>query len=993
MKTGPLASIFFLSAILIFGIGPANFSESIGGPIPPQSAAFSSLSKLSPPRAGDPSDPDYLRAIPFLKAGKYQDALPHLEKALRKTSPHPYVKADYLLCLIWTEAYESASHYYLRNEQDLSPVSYATRHAARAFYETSDFLMAQNLYEKALRENPDDLEAFKGLAYSLTRQGNFSQAHTLLDENAGKLQPPLYLSSKAWVFHVEGKYREAYSCYGHAALIAQEEWFLKEVQDRRKDLAPALGQGDAEILGRDERYGTLLLRIFLMDTRQHGRALADWPYEYQSLPFGFLLELGWSLYQSGRNEDSLRVYQFLKERWPRSCLTRIGMVHPLAAQNRFAEAHKIIDGVIKEECFLADALFAKAFLYEQEKRRIQAIAVYDQILKVRPGNVTALNLKIRNLSDMGATSLAADEIRRNKIQDPDTIRLIAADSAVDQLRWEKPQDAKAILEELLRKDPTNRRLRYDYIATLRKLDRMEEVIDQYEKLQGEDPRIPSWVTEACADAHLYLKKPERALPYYKTSLAEGPRLSALIGLFYAYQEMRDWKNAEKTLQEIHDYLQRRDPERWPKITAVPREGWFLQYDERLRPILDYYEESFNYLGTKGWYLIYQDNLAEAGKYFPPFMQNAGMASAFRMGQAHTYLWSGRPRLALEEFEILQNTDPEYAAAGNGLAVTLNQLNYKREARELAQKLYDRFPTNVHIRNTYETFKVEDMYQISLTGRFVSEHPGAQEYWLVSRLTEPVTPTFKLFQEVVWQKAQDDQNKAYWNRAGVGAEWIVFPELIWRQALTLDYAHIRDWGYYTNIRWWPTDPLRLTLNYDSFSMDIPLRARAQGIEGQAASLHINYYESDLRNYGVLSGVSWFSDKNQYTYGKAYLDQNVYNRPDFKIRLGGELYYGSYRNQNVDYFSPSDEFSLVAKAGFYLTHYQRYDQKFLSALYPRIGVYKQSGFSSYPVGGVTYEQVIETSKTFSLIWNISWDRKIYDGESTSVWSGSFNVRKNF
>jgi biofilm PGA synthesis protein PgaA len=399
------------------------------------------------------------------------------------------------------------------------------------------------------------------------------------------------------------------------------------------------------------------------------------------------------------------------------------------------------------------------------------------------------------------------------------------------------------------------------------------------------------------------------------------------------------------------------------------------------------------LGTRGWYLIYRDQLAEAGKYFPPFIQTAGMASAFRMGQAHAYLWSGRPRLALEEFRILENTDPEYVAAVNGLAATLNQLNYKKEARELAGKLYDRFPTNIHIRDTYETFKVEDMYQISLTARFISEHPGAQEYWIVSRLTEPVTPTFKLFQEIVWQKAQDDLNKAYWNRAGVGAEWIVFPELTWRQAITLDYPHVRDWGYYTSIRWWPTDPLRFTLNYDSFSMDIPLRARAQGIEGQSASLHINYYESDLRNYGIFSGVSRFSDKNQYTYGKAYFDQNVYNHPDFKIRLGGELYYGSYRNQDVAYFSPADELSVIAKAGFYLTHYQRYDQKFLSALYPRLGFYKQNGFGSYPVGGLTYEQVVETSKTFSLIWNISWDRKIYDGESTSVWSGSFNVRKNF
>jgi len=210
---------------------------------------------------------------------------------------------------------------------------------------------------------------------------------------------------------------------------------------------------------------------------------------------------------------------------------------------------------------------------------------------------------------------------------------------------------------------------------------------------------------------------------------------------------------------------------------------------------------------------------------------------------------------------------------------------------------------------------------------------------------------------------------------------------------VDYQHIRDWGYNTSLAWWPTDPLRLTLNYDSFSLDIPLRARAEGIEGQAASFNLHYHESDLRNYGLGGGTDWFSDHNQYFYGRLYYDQNVFNRPDFKIRVGGELYYGSYRNQDVVYFAPSDEISLLGKAGFYWTHYHRYDRKFASALYSRLGIYKQSGNGFYPIGGLTYEQVIETSKTFSLIWNVSWDHKVYDGDSTSVWSGSIHVRKNF
>jgi tetratricopeptide (TPR) repeat protein len=993
MKQTAFLPKLILLISLVICVSPASRAEAADNPSRLPVSRAPESTKNAPLQISGDLDPDYRLAIPLIKSGRYREALPFLENALRKPFPHPYVKADYLLCLIWTDSHPQAVGYYLGNERELAKVAYATRHAARAFYETSDFLMAQSLYEKAWRENPVDLEALKGVVYSLVRQGNFTPAHEILDENAARLQPLLYGSSKAWVCHAEGRHREAYGWYARLSLMAEEECFLREIQDRRKDLAPALSETDAQLLGRDPQNGDLFVKIFLLDTRQHARAFSVWPYEYRIFPFGFLLELGWGLYQAGKTADSLRVYEFLQEKWPNSCLARIGAAYPLAGQGRFAESHRLVDRALQQKCFLFDALFAKAFLFEQEKKRAAALSVYDEILKLRPGNAAALKMKIRNLSEIGATSLAAAEIERNKVQDLNLRQLVEGNSAVDRLRWEQPQEALLILEKQVAEDPANLRARFDSLVSLRKMEKMKEVAEHCERLKFDGVSIPSWVSQVCGDAYLYLQKPEEALILYKESLTEPPNLSGLTGLFYVYQELRDWDNAERTLREIDELLQKQNPERWPKVARVPREGWFLDHDEKMRTLLDYYEGAFNHLGTRGWHLISRDRLAEAENHFSSYVENAGMASAFRMGLAHAHLWQGKPRLALEDFKIIENADPEYLAALNGLAVTLNRLNYKKESRELAGRLFERFPADTHVRNTHESFQVEDMYRIETGGRFVVEDSGAEEYGLWARLTEPVTPTFALFQEIVWQEARDDANKAYWNRAGVGAEWIVFPELVWRQAVTADYAHGRDWGYYTSVRWWPSDPLRFTLSYDSFSLDLPLRARAQGIEGQAASLNGHYHESDLRHYGLLAGTDWFSDSNQYFFGKANFEQNVFNRPDFKIRLGGELYYGSYRNQDVDYFSPADEYSLVAKAGFYWTHYLRYDRKFLSALYPRLGLYKQSGYGFYPVGGLTYEQTIETSKTFSLVWNISWDQRVYDGDPTSVWSGFFHVRKNF
>ena len=134
--------LFLLSLSLATQAEPAGKPTSAKIPPPSQS------SKDYAPKTPSYSDADYQLAIPLIKAGSYREALPFLENALRNPSPHVYAKADYLLCLIWTESYAKAVGYYLANEKELGEVSYAARHTARAFYETSDFLMAQSLYER-----------------------------------------------------------------------------------------------------------------------------------------------------------------------------------------------------------------------------------------------------------------------------------------------------------------------------------------------------------------------------------------------------------------------------------------------------------------------------------------------------------------------------------------------------------------------------------------------------------------------------------------------------------------------------------------------------------------------------------------------------------------------------------------------------------------------------------------------------------------------------
>ena len=993
---------FFLSFIFLGGLGPiAGSAENLAflrsNPVKQRVGEQPFPRILVQQSRQFEEDPEYKLAIPLLKEGRYREALPLLEKALQKSSANILIKADYLLCLVWTGSYEKASHFYLRNEKDLSRVNYVPKHAARAFFETGNFPLAKQLYEQAFHLNSSDVEALKGLIYSLCRLGEHSNAYGLIEKGFAQKEISSSLLSflKAYVFHHQGKNKEGYQLFAELSLAIDDEGFLKEAQNNRKEVASSLAQEEIHSLTLESQHPSLLPKLLLMDTGRYQEALADFPPDpdLHQLPLAFLLELGWALFKVGRYDESIKVYQFIIEKSPSSCLARIGLVYPLGSKGKVSEGYRILEDIWGGKWVLIDSLFAEAFLLEKEKKLLDAIEVYEELLQLSPKNINALKLKIQNIADLGATTPAYQEALRNQLQEKNVMELLDGNIAVDKLSHDEVEEARKILERQLQVHPANLRARYDYIVTLRRLERMTELIEQWEAAKLLDPDVPYWVTAAVADAYLYLEKPAKALDCYKTSLRGQIRFNTLLGLFYTYQELRDWENAEKNLQEIESFLKQQKPAQWSKIKDVRTNGWFLTYEDKLREILDYYEFSFKYLETRGWLLIYQDQLKDAEKYFSSFTEKAGMSSDFRNGLAHVYLWRGQPRLALEEFKIIANTDPKYWAAQNGMALALNNLNYKKEARDLAQKLSQQYPANKHVYNTYRSLQVEEMNVFSAEAGMIHEVGGAEEYWLKSSLMEPLSPTFSLFQEVLWQKASDEEGGFYWNRAGLGGEWIVLPQLVWKQAVTLDYQKLKDWGYYTTLTWRPTDPLQLTAGYDSFWTDIPIRARAEGIEGENAFGDVYYHESDLRDYGFTIGSTWFSDGNQSTYFKPYLSQNVLNKPDFKIRLGAEFYYAKNQKTDVSYFSPAEEYSLVATAAFHWTHYLIYNKLFRSSFYSRLGLYKQSGNGYYPVGGLTYEQSLATSKTFSLVWNISWDRKVYDGNSTSVWSGLVRLRKNF
>jgi len=619
----------------------------------------------------------------------------------------------------------------------------------------------------------------------------------------------------------------------------------------------------------------------------------------------------------------------------------------------------------------------KGAVYTQMRMGDGAGAYATWLEAKKTGQVPAQALdavKVSLLEQYGASLEALAVAKGGRLGRQAQLRSLELDRAVTKLRWGLADEAIAEIEAILEKDPGNLRARGDYIVALRQKDRMHDALRQFDLYRQSGEPVPWWVNQAVADACLYLRRPEEAEIFYRKVLeAEPDQFAATMGLYYVYADTRQWAEASRTLDRLQAIVEKQK-------RAL---GWNESVLAKQRALAD----SNSLISTKGWFLLYQDKLREGQAYFEHYLAEAASETGLRSGLAHAYLWRNWPRRALEQFEINRNLDPQDFRSLTGLGWTLNTLNYKREARALADELHQKYPTNLTVRDLWETLKVEDMWRLQPEVRFVKEFDGATEYWASLLLEKPITPLFSLYARILREETRADNddgttNREDWDRFGLGFRWIVLPQLTWWQSVSFDYTRGDDFGFDTRLFWWPTDPLRITTGFNSFSLSVPIRARARGITADSAYVDVLYLESDLREYGVAAGAQWFSDDNVYISGTARYDQNVYHSPDLKVRAGLALGYGTYSKLEVDYYSPEYEWSALLTSAVQWVNHIRYEKKWTSAVYLRAGVSGEKSYSTYPVAGVTFEQVYVHSKTFNVTGNVSYDLRVYDGDYTHV-----------
>ncbi|MBC8412284.1 tetratricopeptide repeat protein [bacterium] len=919
-----------------------------------------------------------MKAKERLRSGAIDDALGLLQKYTADHLKYPVAVSDYIVGLVWQERFSDAVKMYEGLPVSFTKRVYLIKNISKAYYELRDFEKSLAGYQDAHKEMPSDGEVQKGIVYSLLRLGRYEDGLVAVEKfiagNPGSVELGI---ARAELLQLQGQYADALAQYRDVPVQNRAEddkvrrlrrGLVDSLSDEdRKTLTYALSEqhceGDLEDIG-DYLYSLSLNRDYetIIDVADENAKM--YVPDIQA-------RIAWAHFKFGNTERAEKIYRDIVAETPEMDEAQVGLAYCFAKLQKKDEAFEILDRMVAENRSILNVRFARAYAFEQAGMFWDAVEEYDLLLKLAPGNISAQRLRFMALSDLGATT-HADDLALKNIQDNKLLReTFQGDMAADRIIWKEFPVAIAMLKTPVEKK--NLRARYDYIVALVENYDMQEAVNQYEALVEEKLVTPQWVMESSASAYLYLEKPHKALELYERVLETDPwSYNARMGRFYVLQELRRWDEARALLEEVDQ----EEPE-------------FFQRGRNRVPNWRKMEIAL----AKGWLLTYEDRLKEGQPHFEGLHEMAPENTNIRSGAAHTYLWRGWPRKALEEFLIIENLDPKDREAQVGKIHTLNQLAYREEARKQADALLKRYPKDKHVQSLVRQLELEEMTMLEAEFVFGGDDDGFQGISSKITLTEPVTLHTNLKAYMLWNTAETEELRNRFQRAGAGVEHTLNSYLRFKQMFSFDFNTGSEFGSYSEIFYTPDDYWEILLSYDSFSTDVPLRARVFDIEADMLNLDLAYVESDWRTYSLSLSREEFSDGNERLRALFGYEQGLWTRDNWRERIFLDLGISENSRSDAPYFNPDSDFSFSVTHMTEHTVRRIYRRAFMYRIYLTAGGYKQDGFSLEPIASLRYEHDFEISDTHSLLYGASIGSQAYDGDSVTGYTLYLNWRLLF
>ena len=652
----------------------------------------------------------------------------------------------------------------------------------------------------------------------------------------------------------------------------------------------------------------------------------------------------------------------------------------LSKANKYAEATAMIGAIERAEPNSLAAHLARARIEWDGLNWIEALRAYDRVLALDPANVTAQEGRLLVLSKMNLPGKALEQAKAIPGTSTALLQRLHEDETALAIRWsEKVYYAKpgeqfpvldraiAMAETNLKRYPQSERSRFDYVRALNNRQRSAEAIAAYEQLQRDHFTIPAYVNQSAGSAYLAMKRPEQAAQAFRAALASDPDdIGANLGLFYALIDLSDFPAAQR---QIDAYVQHNN---------LPPD----KFDATMAAIME---------------RAFENRLDVAQAKLQLLSDEAPSSEPLRLAQAKIALWRGWPRQAQEQANRVTLRQADDLHANILLADTDAVLGDYASAETRLARLHALVPGDPDVNNLLRAARVRAMYEIALSvsGSRSKENLGNGHGMIVDMRAfgHPINTQLRPFVHTYFERTRNENESADYRRLGAGVDYTLARFGSLRAELQQEFFRTKKTSLLLSSETNLDDFWSLTALLDSNSVEVPLRARLEGIFGNQLQFGVNYRLSERLSFSANVTRLRMSDGNLRQGAGLRAHANLIEGPYYKGTLEAGLTSTSNNLTDASYFNPArSNTTEVAWINEWM-NYQRYTRSFSQQLVLSVGRTAEAGYAAGTIGGVNYGQRITLGDTLSVNYGVGWVRRLYSGLFSSGPEANLSVNWKF
>lgn len=883
---------------------------------------------------------------------------------------------------------------------------------------------AQQLYQFALADSPDDKQARLGLALVLAEQGDFKQSKVRLQEELARAPKDVQtLYAQIYLYQLKKDVKSELTAIAQLIKAHPNKTVVENWVPRLISLKSALGSHYVfdqinSVYAEIPQFKTLLYnKIALLEQQNKCDAVlnhvTDLFGDKAVPPYVFHAMLRCARLR--KDYDRAEIIEVLA----------LG-AHPGEADFMIVSALLDVDQGEPERALkklnslslnTKDFFNARAYAYAALPDATQQAIAYHDIVSRWPADQAAFVKWCLALSEAGGalTALEQAKTRWPQFSLKQQTRLkhnVAAYSIRRALRGHSdPLEAqqrnlealKAVNSHMIWLNkryaataPVVMKARYDQIIAYERANKFAEVVERYQALQADGVTIPSYVRSSVARAYLGLNLPEMAQRLSDGVIAQTPEHYGAQNIrYYALLEQEHY---EAAMQQSKSLRQTQPIWRVSNDNKIWRDNPARLLADRMATM----------------HLAFDSDLAAAQASFTQKLMAGPANTDIRNDLATIYRFRGWPEAALAEINLIQQTEPTLLAANVNAGWAFQALrDYPSMSRKVGA-LKTVYPTEPSVGKLSEAWDrvntlefTSDVSQVKRKGDFFGGDIVRFDNQIFS---SPLAYKYRLFANTHYADGEfPDKTQALVNGQ---YPTIAFDSHFLKVGLEYRYkrntavfglinrdAAARPRGLYWRQAYRLNDHLRLQYWIESNSEEISLGSDYWGIRRDNLAFAASYRFHEGRRFDLTVTLSHFSDADSARVGVPDIEEN--KRLGFTLKYKHRIFENARHiwsltesfawtdNEHADstvYYSPIDlaELNLALQYdGVISRQHKRVFQHHLHLGFGpviqggRDEVTNDNGFPTKLSTQLYYEQRWQWEKKFTLFYGVHLPRSIYDG----------------